>query len=85
MEYAKKFGNVENVLMRRNKDDRQFKVFIINSFVILLFHQGSAFVTYKTREEAESALNVEEKFGDIELVKMMQNDYWTMKNKEAKV
>lgn len=26
MEYAKKYGNVENVLLRKTKVDRQFKV-----------------------------------------------------------
>ncbi|CAB3410871.1 unnamed protein product [Caenorhabditis bovis] len=71
MSWANKFGEVENILMRRVKPgDRTFK--------------GSIFATYKTREEAEVAQKSEEKFNDIELVKMMQDDYWTLKNKETK-
>ncbi|KJH45333.1 la domain protein [Dictyocaulus viviparus] len=70
MDFAKKFGQVENVLMRRTRPDRIFK--------------GSVFITYKTRAEAESAQKDDSKFGDIQLVKMMQDDYWTMKNQESK-
>ncbi|KAJ1359963.1 hypothetical protein KIN20_018800 [Parelaphostrongylus tenuis] len=39
MDFARKYGRVENVLMRRTKQDRIFK--------------GSVFVTYRTRAEAE--------------------------------
>ncbi|KHJ87344.1 la domain protein [Oesophagostomum dentatum] len=70
MTFAKKFGQVENVLMRRTKPDRIFK--------------GSVFITYKTREEAEKAQKDDAKFGEIELKKMMQDDYWAMKNQESK-
>ncbi|CAI5437637.1 unnamed protein product [Caenorhabditis angaria] len=71
MSWAQQFGELENVLMRRlGKEDRIFK--------------GSAFVTYKTREEAEVAQKSDAKFGEIELVKMMQDDYWALKNKETK-
>ncbi|CAJ0592413.1 unnamed protein product [Cylicocyclus nassatus] len=70
MTFAKKFGQVENVLMRRTKPDRVFK--------------GSVFITYKTREEAEKAQKDDAKFGEIELKKMMQDDYWAMKNQESK-
>ncbi|KAK6728310.1 hypothetical protein RB195_005756 [Necator americanus] len=70
MTFAKKYGQVENVLMRRTKPDRIFK--------------GSVFITYKTREEAEKAQKDDAKFGEIELTKMMQDDYWTMKNQESK-
>ncbi|VDP02863.1 unnamed protein product [Heligmosomoides polygyrus] len=45
---------------------------------------GSVFVTYKTRAEAEKAQKDDAKFGEIELTKMMQDDYWTMKNQESK-
>ncbi|EYC26593.1 hypothetical protein Y032_0010g853 [Ancylostoma ceylanicum] len=70
MAFARKYGKVENVLMRRTKPDRIFK--------------GSVFITYKTREEAEKAQKDDAKFGEIELTKMMQDDYWTMKNQESK-
>lgn len=70
MTFASKYGKVENVLMRRTKPDRVFK--------------GSVFVTYKTRAEAEKAQKDDAKFGEIELTKMMQDDYWTMKNQESK-
>ncbi|CAJ0920643.1 unnamed protein product, partial [Mesorhabditis belari] len=70
-EWAKKYGHVDNVLMRRTKPDRVFK--------------GSVFITYKTREEAESAQKSEDKFGgDTELFKLMQDDYWAQKNRETK-
>lgn len=52
---------------------------------MFLNFQGSVFATYKTREEAEAAQKSEDKFGDIDLVKMMQDDYWVAKNKETKV
>ncbi|VDL74647.1 unnamed protein product [Nippostrongylus brasiliensis] len=70
MSFARKYGKVENVLMRRTKPDRVFK--------------GSVFITYKTRAEAESAQKDDAKFGEIQLTKMMQDDYWTMKNEESK-
>ncbi|KAJ1367343.1 hypothetical protein KIN20_028239 [Parelaphostrongylus tenuis] len=70
MDFAKKYGRVENVLMRRTKQDRIFK--------------GSVFVTYRTRAEAEEAQKDDAKFGEIQLTKMMQDDYWTMKNQENK-
>ncbi|KAE9419227.1 hypothetical protein Angca_004825 [Angiostrongylus cantonensis] len=70
MDYAKKYGNVENILMRRTKPHRVFK--------------GSVFVTYKTRAEAEAAQKDNTKFGEIQLTKMMQDDYWTMKSQETK-
>uniref|UniRef100_A0A0K0CWD8 Lupus La protein n=1 Tax=Angiostrongylus cantonensis TaxID=6313 RepID=A0A0K0CWD8_ANGCA len=70
MDYAKKYGNVENILMRRTKPHRVFK--------------GSVFVTYKTRAEAEAAQKDDTKFGEIQLTKMMQDDYWTMKSQETK-
>ncbi|VDO89370.1 unnamed protein product [Haemonchus placei] len=70
MKFASKYGQVENVLMRRTKPDRIFK--------------GSVFITYKTREEAEKAQKDDAKFGEIELTKMMQDDYWSMKNQETK-
>lgn len=68
--WAKQFGALENVLMRRTKPDRIFK--------------GSVFVTYKTREEAEKAQKDTGDFGETKLVKMMQDDYWALKNRETK-
>lgn len=70
--------------MRRTKPDKTFK--------------GSVFITYKTREEAENVQKVllllrlkgliffknEEKFNDIELTKLMQDDYWAQKSRETK-
>ncbi|GMT28522.1 hypothetical protein PFISCL1PPCAC_19819, partial [Pristionchus fissidentatus] len=70
MKFAAKFGNTENVLMRRVKTERTFK--------------GSCFVTYKTREEAEAAQKSDSKFDEVELSKMMQEDYWALKQKETK-
>ncbi|PAV67695.1 hypothetical protein WR25_04214 [Diploscapter pachys] len=68
--FAKKFGNVENVLMRRIKADRIFK--------------GSCFITYKTREEAENAAKSEDNFAEGEMTKLMQDEYWVKKNRETK-
>ncbi|KAF1769400.1 hypothetical protein GCK72_001217 [Caenorhabditis remanei] len=71
IQWANQFGETENVLMRRLKPgDRTFK--------------GSVFITYKTREEAEAAQKADAKFGETELTKMMQDEYWTLKNKETK-
>ncbi|CAJ0578178.1 unnamed protein product, partial [Mesorhabditis spiculigera] len=69
-EWAKQYGNLDNVLMRKAKPGNFFK--------------GSCFVTYKTREDAEKAQKGVEKFGEVDLTKMMQDDYWSQKNREAK-
>lgn len=60
MNFAKQFGNVENVMMRRQKsENRSFK--------------GSVFVTYKDQAEAEAFVkNDTKQFNGNDLLKMMQ-------------
>ncbi|OZC07635.1 hypothetical protein X798_05352 [Onchocerca flexuosa] len=72
LNFVKQFGSVENVMMRREKSEkRAFK--------------GSVFVTYKDQETAEAFVNGDTKqFNGNDLLKMMQNDYWTNKQKELK-
>ncbi|VDK46566.1 unnamed protein product [Anisakis simplex] len=70
--FVKQFGDVDNVLMRRDKStERSFK--------------GSAFITYKTREMCENFVNNDvKKFEGSDLIKMMQDDYWAMKQQQMK-
>lgn len=72
LNFAKQFGNVENVMMRREKSgNRSFK--------------GSVFVTYKDQAQAEAFVkNDTKQFSGNDLLKMMQNDYWANKQKELK-
>ncbi|VDM97920.1 unnamed protein product [Thelazia callipaeda] len=70
--FVKKFGPVENVLMRRERSEqRRFK--------------GSVFVTYRHEKIAEDFVNNDTKQHEgNDLIKMMQNDYWANKQKEMK-
>lgn len=58
--FVKQFGEVDNVLMRREKGaERRFK--------------GSVFVTFKTRDLSEQFVNNETKqYAGNDLIKMMQ-------------
>lgn len=60
LNFVKQFGDVENVLMRREKSDkRAFK--------------GSVFVTYKDQKVAEAFVkNDTQQFNGKDLLKMMQ-------------
>jgi lupus La protein len=75
MEFLKPHGEIVNVIMRRLKESKAFK--------------GSIFATFKDKESAENFVKSEEtqKFKDIDLIRMMQNDYWAKEiaeNKERK-
>jgi lupus La protein len=72
MEFLKPHGTVVNVVMRRVKASKAFK--------------GSIFATFKTKEDAENFVKNEDtqKYKDIELTRMMQNDYWAKKIAETK-
>ncbi|CAD5206469.1 unnamed protein product [Bursaphelenchus okinawaensis] len=65
-------GDVKNILMRRLKKEKTFK--------------GSVFVTFVDRETAEKFAKDENSktFKDIELIKLMQDDYWAQKTAETK-
>uniref|UniRef100_A0A0M3HTZ3 Lupus La protein n=2 Tax=Ascaris TaxID=6251 RepID=A0A0M3HTZ3_ASCLU len=70
--FVKQFGEVDNVLMRREKGaERRFK--------------GSVFVTFKTRDLSEQFVNNETKqYAGNDLIKMMQDEYWAMKQQQMK-
>uniref|UniRef100_A0AC34FY77 La protein n=1 Tax=Panagrolaimus sp. ES5 TaxID=591445 RepID=A0AC34FY77_9BILA len=75
MEYLKPHGTVVNVVMRKLKETKVFK--------------GSIFATFKDKESAENFAKNEDtkKYKDIEVTRMMQNDYWAKEiaeNKERK-
>lgn len=66
MEFLSPYGKVVNVVMRRLKTTKVFK--------------GSIFATFSDKDAAESFVKNEEaqKFKDVELIRMMQNDYWVV-------
>uniref|UniRef100_A0A914P2H5 Uncharacterized protein n=1 Tax=Panagrolaimus davidi TaxID=227884 RepID=A0A914P2H5_9BILA len=77
MEFLRPRGEIVNVFMRKRKfkNSKAFK--------------GSIFATFKDKESAENFVKSEgtQKFKDIDLIRMMQNDYWAKiktENKERK-
>ncbi|XP_013381117.1 lupus La protein homolog [Lingula anatina] len=71
MEYFEKYGEVDNVFMRKNQE-RKFK--------------GSVFVMFKSLESAAKFIGEEgTKYGDQELVKCYKDDYFKRKLEEKRV
>jgi len=73
MQFMNQFGQTQNVSLRHTKSvPRVFK--------------GSAFVTYEGKETAETCIQNSEgkEFKGQPLVTLMQDTYWTNKNKERK-
>lgn len=73
LDFFNKMTTVENVVMR-NYQDKATKSWIF---------KGSVFVVFPTRDDAENLLKRESvKYGDTELIKMWQADYYEQKRKE---
>ncbi|CAG5107603.1 Similar to La protein homolog (Aedes albopictus) [Cotesia congregata] len=71
-EFFKDFGVVENIVMRKYKDENQKLQF-----------KGSIFVQFKNLDDAKALVAKESlKYKDTELIKMMSEDYSLMKTKE---
>ncbi|XP_057337937.1 la protein homolog isoform X2 [Microplitis mediator] len=71
-EFVKDFGSVENIIMRKYKDENKKLQF-----------KGSIFVQFKNLEDAKALVAKESvKYNDTELIKMFSEDYTLLKAKE---
>uniref|UniRef100_A0AC34F105 Uncharacterized protein n=1 Tax=Panagrolaimus sp. ES5 TaxID=591445 RepID=A0AC34F105_9BILA len=72
LEFLATYDTVMHVIMRKHRLYKSFK--------------GSVFATFKDKETAENFVANEDakKYKDIELIKMMQYDYWAKKSAEKK-